>query len=395
MSVKIRVKNGKLQLDIHYGEGRRTRPSTGLEDTDENRKLLLNEIIPDIKREIAKGTYVPKAERIETVSTVKDYGLISFSRHANERKPHVQKSYKNHFMNHIVPKFGKRLIASIKPMQLLDWQNTLLKERKASTVKRYRSIFHTIFDDAVTEGIIDINPFMRVPLPQEAKPAYFDDEIDEEDKNVNPFTLDEIYHLIDKSKDDKKNFIGIMAFSGVRPGELAGLKWKDVDWENETFQIKRTRTRGTFSTPKTISSRRTVEMLPAVKSFLLNQYQRTANNEYDMVFLTRFNKPYYSHDVIAKQFKDLLDEDDSRYLYQLRHSFATLMISEGEDILWVSRIMGHKNANITLQIYAKAYKVIQDKKQRKQRATFLDDWHKSVTINNTKYEKAQEIGVQR
>jgi hypothetical protein len=57
--------------------------------------------------------------------------------------------------------------------------------------------------------------------------------------------------------------------------------------------------------------------------------------------------------------------------------------------------MGHKNANITLQIYAKAYKVIQDKKQRKQRAAFLDDWHKSVTINNPKYEKAQEIGVQR
>lgn len=63
MSVKVQTKNGKLILDIHYGEGRRTRPTTGLKDTEENRELLKTDVIPNIKKEIAFGTYVPKAER--------------------------------------------------------------------------------------------------------------------------------------------------------------------------------------------------------------------------------------------------------------------------------------------------------------------------------------------
>jgi len=55
MSVKIRSRNGKLILDIHYCEGKRTRPSTGLKDTVKNRKLLVQDVIPGIEYEIAKG----------------------------------------------------------------------------------------------------------------------------------------------------------------------------------------------------------------------------------------------------------------------------------------------------------------------------------------------------
>ena len=82
-------------------------------------------------------------------------------------------------------------------------------------------------------------------------------------------------------------------------------------------------------------------------------------------------KPFYSHDIIAKKFKSLLDRNDKRYLYQLRHSFATMMISEGEDILWVSGMLGHKNSDITLKSYAKAYNISRDKGTQKQSALFL------------------------
>ena len=119
-----------------------------------------------------------------------------------------------------------------------------------------------------------------------------------------------------------------MAFSGVRPGELVALKWSDVDWESETFKIVRTRIRGEFGPPKTKSSKRVVEMMPNVKEYFLKQYELTGGNVFDMVFMSAFNKPFYSHDTIAKQFKDLLDEGDKRYLYQLRHTFASLMISK-------------------------------------------------------------------
>jgi len=136
MSVKIRSRNGKLILDIHYGEGKRTRPSTGLKDTVKNRKLLESDVIPTIIYEINKGIYLPKAERVAVVQTVKDYGELSFKRHVNDRRKHVQASYKNHFKNHIVPKFGKRLISTITSMQLLDWQNEKLEKFTAGTVRK-------------------------------------------------------------------------------------------------------------------------------------------------------------------------------------------------------------------------------------------------------------------
>ena len=395
MSVKIRTKNGKLMLDIHYGEGRRTRPTTGLKDTAKNRKLLETDVIPSIKKEIALGTYVPKAERTAVVQTVADYGVLSFKRHVNDRRKHVQASYKKHFENHIIPKFGKKLISTITSMQLLDWQNEQLESYEASTVRKYRSIFYTMFDDAVIEGFIDSNPFDRVPRPTLKEKFNEDDNVDDEDKNVDPFSLEEVASIIESTSGYKRNFFAIMAFSGVRPGELVALKWKDIDFESETFEIKRTRIRGEFGPPKTKSSKRTVEMMPNVKEYFRKQYELTGGNVFDMVFMSSFNKPFFDHNTIAVQFKKLLKDGDTRYLYQLRHTFASLMISNGEEITWVSQMMGHKSSDITLKVYAKAYKVIKDKNKRKKRAKFLDNWQKSGTANNPMYDKPQEIGVSR
>ena len=395
MSVKIRTKNGKLILDIHYGEGRRTRPTTGLNDTEENSELLKTDVIPNIKKEIALGTYVPKAERAAVVQIVADYGALSFKRHVNDRRKHVQASYKKHFKKHIVPKFGKKLISAITSMQLLDWQNEKLESYKASTVRKYRSIFYTMFDDAVIEGLIGSNPFDKVPRPVLQEKYDEDDDIDAEDKNVDPFTLEEIRSILQATSGYKRNFFAIMVFSGVRPGELVALKWSDIDWESETFEIKRTRIRGEFGLPKTKSSRRTVEMMSNVKEYFLKQYELTGGNIFDMVFISSFHKPFFDHNTIAVQFKKLLKDNDTRYLYQLRHTFASLMISNGEEITWVSQMMGHKSSDITLKVYAKAYKVIKDKNKRKKRADFLDNWHKSGTANNPMYGKPQEIGVSR
>lgn len=168
-----------------------------------------------------------------------------------------------------------------------------------------------------------------------------------------------------------KNFIGIMAFTGMRPGEIVSLEWKDINFEDSLISIKRTTVYGRVGPVKTKSSKRSIEMLPLVKEYFLKQKDLTFGNPYDRVFLSSFHKPFYSHDIISSRFKDLLIEGDPRYLYNLRHSFASLMISEGEDVLWVSRMLGHKSLDITLKTYSKAYSIMQDKIGVKVRAKFL------------------------
>jgi len=152
----------------------------------------------------------------------------------------------------------------------------------------------------------------------------------------------------------------IHGLTGIRPGELVSLRWSDIDFDNEIIKVRRTRVQGKNGPPKKQASVRNIEMLSVVKEFFESQYNITGCLDGD-IFLNSSEKPFYSHDVIAKKFKKLLDTNDKRYLYQLRHSFATKMISEGEDILWVSKMMGHKNADITLKTYAKAYDISRNK----------------------------------
>ena len=177
-----------------------------------------------------------------------------------------------------------------------------------------------------------------------------------------------------------KNFIGIMSRTGMRPGELTALRWNDIDFDNEIIKIRRTRVLGKNGPPKKKASVRDIEMLSGVKEFFQDQFKLTGTNPIGDVFINSNNTPFFSHDIIAKQFKVLLDSKDKRYLYHLRHSFATIMISEGEDILWVSGMLGHKNSDITLKTYAKAYRISHNKNKRKKRALFLDKRHSLGTV---------------
>ena len=402
MSVRIYANNYDiLYLDIRYGEGQRARPSTKLIDTPKNRKLLSASVIPQIQLQILNGEYNPKSKQEIVSRTLKEYGYRSLRRHKNRRREHVQITYIQHFESKIIPYFGDTLIQHISAIQLMDWQNELLETLKASSVKKYRTVFNCILEDARKEfvngkKIITENPFRDVDVPKDVEVFIDDDEdLDHYDNKVDPFSLEELDTLLSKAKGYIINFIGISNRTGMRPGELVGLRWSDIDFDNEIIRVRRTRIHGKNGPPKKKASVRDIEMLPGVKAFFLAQYRLTGGNSKGDIFLNSSKKPFYSHDFIAKKFKELLEDGDKRYLYQLRHSFATLMISEGEDILWVSKMLGHKSSDITLKTYARAYKLSDDKEKRKKRALFLEKGHSMGTVNNVPILKARNIGVQR
>lgn len=188
--------------------------------------------------------------------------------------------------------------------------------------------------------------------------------------------------MINKADGYLRNFIAIMTFTGARPGELIALEWNDIDFENQIININKTTIRGSDGLPKTKASVRRIEMLDIVKDYLMNQYALTGKID-KKVFLNSSNNVFYSHDIIGKRFKDLLDKDDKRYLYQLRHTFASLMINEGEDIVWVSQMMGHENIDITLKTYTHFYRLNQQKNDRKKRALFLENVSQTSHLNKS------------
>lgn len=84
----------------------------------------------------------------------------------------------------------------------------------------------------------------------------------------------------------------------------------------------------------------------------------TVNISDKFLFISNYKKPFYSHIIITRRFKELLVKLNlkDRNLYNLRHTFASSMISAGHNILWVSQMLGHKDISITMKVYARFIK---------------------------------------
>ncbi len=343
-----------------YHQSKRYRKSLGLDDTKANRKLALNTIIPEIQYKLNSGEFFNN-ENEKKVPTVGEFAKVSFEIHSGHRKESSLDRMVSAYNRHIVPYFADTRMDEVKPSQISTWQNTLLNKASLcpKSIKSVRTILNVIFEDAVNDGLITSNPVRKASrLPNQKPPT------------IKPFSVEEIQKILNTCKSQFRNFFAIGFFTGMRTGEIIGLKWEDIDLKNRTINIKRSIGKGMISTPKTQSSYREIEILNPLLPYLENQFKVTGDKE-SFVFLTSGNQHYFDSNKIRDySWKKTLEEADIPYrtIYHMRHSFASLMISNGEDILWVSHMLGHSTPDMTLKKYAKYIK--QDYKQR---ASFLNN----------------------
>ena len=121
---------------------------------------------------------------------------------------------------------------------------------------------------------------------------------------VEPFSKSEIDCLISNTDGYMKNFIQFMYSTGIRPGEIISLTWKDINYDKKQISVYKTMVGGKLGDTKTYSSNRKVDMLPVAQKALESQYKLTKDSQF--IFMTRFNKPFYSHDIINTNFNPSL-----------------------------------------------------------------------------------------
>ena len=329
-------------------KGEVIKKSLNIEDTKANRKLATTQIIPQMLLKVHSGEFFEN----KIVPTVKEMIDISLKMHKASRKENTHQFYTYTLNKHIIPIFGNRKIDSIKTSELILWQNELLKSLSNKTAINIRIIFHGIFEDALRDEIISKNPFSIIKTPKNISKK----------ENI-PFSKDEIFQILKASPLKIRAFFAIGFFTGMRTGEILGLKWSDIDLENRIIHVRRTRDKGIETTPKTKSSIRDIEILDVLFPYIDEHIKLKKDSDY--VFLTRQNIPFTTTNKIScRYWKKILKSLNIAYrnLYQMRHTFASMMIANGEDILWVANMLGHKNSNITLSTYAKYIK--NDKKIR-------------------------------
>jgi integrase len=293
----------------------------------------------------------------EKIPTLDEYAVVSFAMNEGSRKFYTTDRYKSLYANHVAPILGSKKLDEIRVRDIKYWYTHLTRtinaHEYASSVK---IVLSGILWDAMEDELIDKNVVGSVRFPK--KSAFKN----EGTVKIDPFTLDEVRTLIDNATGFFRNIIIFQFFTGIRPGEMIALRWEDVNFNSDKITICRQRQdeknpdsgECELGPTKTGTTRR-IDMLPIVKDALKEQYKLTGLKD-GFVFLSTNGEPYMDHEGLAKrQWKALLKRClmDYRNFYQTRHTFASIFLSEGEELAWVSKVMlGHASMRTTLEYYA-------------------------------------------
>ena len=329
-------KHGKLVIDFYDQHGKRrlvTLPE-GISRKDARKRLV------EIEAQVERGTYLPKS-KIPTFSEVAENWL-------KYKKPNIRHStyeqYKGHVRNHLSPYFGNTKINHINFNAIEKYITAATnKEVIPATLKKLLTTLGSIMKYAVRKKLCEYNPVSDVERPKVPK-----------NTKVEILKPEEIRALIENEKDQKHKMLFTLAvMSGMRQGELLGLKWAEIDWFNSQVHVRRTFNHGRFYEPKTETSRRAIDIGPSVMSDLRKWKLACPANDLDLVFPSKAGKPIDANNLIKREFKSALDRAKIRkiHFHILRHTYASLLIDQGEHPKYIQTQMGHSSINVTMDTY--------------------------------------------
>lgn len=303
-----------------------------------------------------------KKQRVDTFKEVYELWLKTYRLTVKESS---YNRLKLQFNKHILPAFGKKSIKAIKPVDLQQYAN-----KKSEEVQEYRlqlSNISRIFEFAIKQGVITSNPVKMITIPKK--------KANLEKKKIKYFTKDELKTLLTDAKENEPYkiyaFLYLMANTGCRKGEILGLQWDCIDFENKTLEIRQTLSRGEnrrlyLEEPKTSHSFRTIpledETISILKSWRKIQRETMLQvgintmSAKQLVFSSPFNE-FINMDIPNRWMVRICKRTNIPVLtsHSLRHTFATLLISEGVNPKTVSELLGHSSVAFTLDIYTGVY----------------------------------------
>lgn len=234
--------------------------------------------------------------------------------------------------------FGDMPLDKILTTHIQAWQNELLKIRSPKTVKEYRSTLNMVFEYALNDELIRKNPLKTVKAPKLIK------------KKVEFFNKEEREILLKNTEGQLHNLIKFAFFSGLRAGEIAGLKWENIDFEKNKINVCERIRRDNVDVPKG-GKIRVIDLLPQAKKALMAQQQKTGLHQY--VFLSKNNKPYSTTNAITESIKLICEKFDIEKggLQKIRRSHNTMLKELGLPIDWILHQMGHEEEEVNKKHY--------------------------------------------
>jgi integrase len=282
-------------------------------------------------------------------------------------RPATIRQYKRISESYLFPYLGDVKLVDLKPGQIQRVYNKLIKDgRSPRTVELTHAVLRRFLNDAVKLGILGRNPTAATnpPKPEPKEMKIYDET------QVQQFII-----AVSEIQPWNLAFFHLAITTGLRLGELLGVKWQDLNWEKSTIRIQRQLRRIPyeglkFQVPKTKHSKRTIKLGENTLE-LLRQQQQTfftkmnvtgdAWNNFDLIFFDDDGTPIPPRRM-QKSFKEVIAKANLPKIrfHDLRHTAASLMLNQGIPVLVVSKRLGHAKPSITLDIYGHLIQVYQE-----------------------------------
>lgn len=285
----------------------------------------------------------------------------------NSLKQSTYLSYESYIRVHLKPALGNLQLRDLTPRLLQQYYNYKAEEEGLSpkTIININLFLHKALSYAVTEGYIPSNPAASINLSRGTKPQ------------IEILTRDEQAQLIRASYQHRYGvFVRLVLFTGLRLGELLGLRWEDIDMQSNLLHVRRTLNRlnkikpspGEPTTeiviqpPKSQNSIRSIPLLPAVIQDLMNWKSIQRNDQVMMgeqyrdsgMIVTNPSGGFIEPRTFKDQYDQILALAGLRHFtfHALRHTFASRAMEQGMDAKTVSVLLGHASVSFTMDTYA-------------------------------------------
>lgn len=228
-----------------------------------------------------------------------------------------------------------RRITEIGPADIVDLRRRLKDGKKTWTVKKIETPLKAAFQMAVREGWVSSNPYSKL-LPQERLKG------DQAEKRC--MGRDEIPKLLEAASSDRwRTLFALLTFTGLRISEALALTWEDVDLEEGLIHVRES---------KTDAGVRSVMAIDALCG-LLRAWKLKQAPGHQFCFSNASGDPVSRREALRALRAAEKRADLPNYtLHELRHTFASILIDQGEQPTLIADQMGHANPKVTLEVYA-------------------------------------------